>query len=86
MSVSKEPAQAVPQRNLVIVSIRQRHDPLIVTQLLLTDSGAICHCAWSGLKSYISSVLAESLIQVNEKSGELIGPSPWKSLPNDYQN
>ena len=35
MSVSKEPAQVVPQRNLVIVSIRQRYDPLIVTQQLL---------------------------------------------------
>src|SRR5439155_3334185 len=33
MSVSKEPAQVVPRRNLPIVS-RQRHDPLIVTQLL----------------------------------------------------
>src|SRR5207244_11049807 len=34
MPVSKEPDQGLPQRNRPTVSIRQLHDPLIVTQVL----------------------------------------------------
>src|SRR4029077_14138443 len=35
---------------------------------------------------YTTRTRPSSLVQVNEKSRELIGPSPWKSWPNDYQN
>src|SRR4029077_20973354 len=35
---------------------------------------------------YTTRTRPSSLIQVNEKSRELIGPSPWKSWANDYQN